>query len=80
MSELVPHRLNGREDRRVGREVALLNAQARMSLARVQLAADVQAARVHGLAFVGSQALMPRRWFPRSNSSSASLLLRLLVG
>src|SRR5437763_9055142 len=57
MSQLVPHRLNGREDRRVNRELALLDGQARSSLARVELTADIHTARVHGLAHVGRQAL-----------------------
>ena len=58
MSDLVPRGMGGREDRQVGRELARLDAQARMSLVRVERASDVQAARVQGLAYVGRQALL----------------------
>lgn len=57
MSDLVPRRSNGREDRRVGRELARLDAQARLLAAGVEHTADVQTARVLGLAHVAGQAL-----------------------
>jgi len=57
MSDLVLRGLGGRDNRVVGRELARLDAQARMSLARVEGAANVQTARVQGVAYVGRQAL-----------------------
>jgi hypothetical protein len=56
MSELVPHRYS-RENREVGRELARMEAQARMSLARIERTADVEAGRVRSVAYVGKQAL-----------------------
>ena len=57
MSELVPLRSYGRENRQVGRDLARLDARGRMQMGRVEQAADVQAARVQSLAYVGKQAL-----------------------
>ena len=56
MSDLVPRRPY-REDRRLGRELARLDADARMSMACVEQEANVQTARVHGLGYVGKQAM-----------------------
>jgi hypothetical protein len=57
MSDLVRTSGGFREDRRVGRELAKLDAQSRLALAHVEASADVQVARVHRLAYVGKQAL-----------------------
>src|SRR5207247_386367 len=57
MSDLVRASGGFREDRRVGRELAKLDAQSRLALAHVEASADVHVARMHGLAYVGKQAL-----------------------
>lgn len=57
MSDLVPRRPYSREDRRLGRELARLDADARVSVAYVEQEANLQTARVHGLGHVGKQAL-----------------------
>lgn len=58
MSDLVPlEGFRGRESRAVGRELARLDSRAQLALGRIQVEADLQAARVHGVAFVGKQAL-----------------------
>lgn len=62
MTELVPHRLNGRGDRRVARELARLDAEARAMQAYVDNVSDLQAARIHGLAFVGTTGLHAVAW------------------
>ena len=44
MSDLVPRRPHSREDRRLGRELARLDADARVSIAYVEQEANVQTA------------------------------------
>jgi hypothetical protein len=56
MSDLV-RRSSFREDRRLGRDLARLDANTRVSIAVVEQEANVQTARVHGLGYVGKQAL-----------------------
>jgi hypothetical protein len=57
MSDLVRRSGGLGGDRRVGRELARLDADARLSIAHVEQEANVQTARVHGLGYVGKQAL-----------------------
>jgi len=58
MSELVPlGSIGGRESRAASRELARLGSRAQLALGRIEIEADLQAARVHGVAFVGKQAL-----------------------
>ena len=59
MSEIVPFGsgLARRESRAVGRELARLESRAQVALGRIEIEADLQAARVHGVAYVGKQAM-----------------------
>jgi hypothetical protein len=59
MSELVPYGrgLATREARVVGRELARLDAQGRLALARISQQADLQAERVAGVGYVGKRAM-----------------------
>src|SRR5665647_315761 len=56
VSELVPSRY-GREDRRVGRDLARVEGETRLAQTRIGRVADIQAVRVNSLAYVGRQAL-----------------------
>jgi hypothetical protein len=57
VSDLALQRFGSRDNRQVGRELARLDAQARLSLAGIERTADVQAGRVQSLAYVGKQAM-----------------------
>lgn len=57
MSDLVRRSSGFREDRRLGRDLARLDANTRVSIAVVEQEANVQTARLHGLGYVGKQAL-----------------------
>jgi hypothetical protein len=59
MSEMVRYGrgLATREERMAGREIDKVDARAKVSLARIERAADLQAAKVHGIAYIGKQAL-----------------------
>lgn len=46
-----------RESRLAGRALTRLDAQAQVSLGKIEVEADLQVARVHGLAYVGQQAM-----------------------
>jgi hypothetical protein len=59
MSELTPFGggLAPREARGVSRQLARMGAQGQLALGRIEIEADLQAARVHGVAYVGKQAM-----------------------
>lgn len=60
MSEItryVDGRLARAEARGVRRELARMEAKAQTALGRIEIEADLQVARVHGLAYVGKQAM-----------------------
>jgi hypothetical protein len=59
MSEMVPFGggLAKRESRAVSRELSRLDAQGRVGMARIALAADLQAERVAAVGYVGKRAM-----------------------
>ncbi len=59
MSEMVPfgRGLARREARSVGAQLARLEGRAQVELGKIEIEADLQAARVHGVAYVGKQAM-----------------------
>ncbi|MGH3428789.1 MAG: hypothetical protein ACRDQZ_14690 [Mycobacteriales bacterium] len=59
MSEMVPFGggLARRESRRVGRELARMDGQGQLALARISQQADLQAERVAAVGYVGKRAL-----------------------
>ena len=59
MSEMVPigRGLANRESRAMRRELARIEVRAQAALGRIEIEAGLQAARVHGLAYVGKQAM-----------------------
>lgn len=54
---MVPSHGYGRENRQLGRELSRIDGNSRVGLAHIEQAADMQAARVHSLGYVGKQAL-----------------------
>lgn len=59
MSEMVPFGggLAHRESRAMRRELARMETRAQAALGRIEIEADLQTARMHGLAYVGKQAM-----------------------
>ena len=59
MSEMVPFGggLARRESRRVGRELARMDGQGQLELARINQQADLQAERVAAVGYVGKRAM-----------------------
>lgn len=58
MSEIVPRGGGfGRESRRVGRELARMDGQGQLEIARVNQQADLQAERVSAVGYVGKRAM-----------------------
>jgi hypothetical protein len=59
MSEMVPFGggLAKRESRAVGRELSRLEGRARVEMARINVAADLQAERVAAVGYVGKRAM-----------------------
>jgi hypothetical protein len=49
--------LGGLKDRSVGRSLAHIDNQTTVELAKIEQVAELQVARLHGLTFVGSQAM-----------------------
>ena len=59
MSEMTPfgRGLATRESRAVSRQLAQMGTRAQVALGRIEIEADLQAARVHSVAYIGKQAM-----------------------